>query len=83
MIRRYYKIIKLFGLRLKTQKILNLMVYQSMMIDIKTKIRRYDDKLYTNFRDLNVSENDKECESFTVTSIDSIFVYENGYYLQV
>ena len=54
-----------------------------MMIDIKTKIKRYDDKCYTNFRDLNVSENDKECESFTVTSIDSIFVYNNGYYLQV
>ena len=83
MIRRYYKIVKLFGLRLKTQKILNLMVYRSIMIDIKTKIRRYDDKFYTNFRDLNVSENDKECEFFTVTSIDSIFVYENGYYLQV
>ena len=83
MIRGYYKIIKLFGLRLKAQKILNLIVYQSMMKDIKTKIRRYDNKFYTNFRDLNVPEDGKESESFTVTSIDSFFVYENGYYLQV
>ena len=32
---------------------------------------------------MNVSEDDIECESFTVTSIDSLFVYENKYYLQV
>ena len=28
-------------------------------------------------------ENDIECESFTVISIDSLLVYENKYYLQV
>ena len=28
-------------------------------------------------------EDDKECESFTVISIDSLLVYENKYYLQV
>ena len=28
-------------------------------------------------------EDDIECESFTVISIDSLFVYHNKYYLQV
>ena len=28
-------------------------------------------------------ENDVECESFTVISIDSLLLYENKYYLQV
>ena len=28
-------------------------------------------------------EDDIECESFTITSIDSLLVYENKYYLQV
>ena len=32
---------------------------------IKTKIRRYGDKVYTNFHGLNVLEDDIECESFT------------------
>ena len=50
---------------------------------IKSKIRTYGDKVYTNFRGLNVPEDDKECESFTVISIDSLLVYENKYYLQV
>ena len=31
---------------------------------IKTKIRTYDDKVYTNFCGLNVLEDDIECESF-------------------
>ena len=50
---------------------------------IKTKVRTSGDKVYTNFRGLNVPENDTECESFTVISIDSLLVYENKYYLQV
>ena len=33
---------------------------------IKTKTRRYGDKVYTKFRDLIVPEDDIECESFTV-----------------
>ena len=49
---------------------------------IKTKIRIYGDKVYTNFRGLNVPEDDIECESFTVISIDSLLVY-NKKYLQV
>ena len=31
---------------------------------IKTKIRTYSDKVYTNFCVLNVPENDIECKSF-------------------
>ena len=50
---------------------------------IKTKIRTYGGKLYTNFCALNVPEHDIECESFIITSIDSLLVHENKYYLQV
>ena len=50
---------------------------------IKTKIKTYGDKVHTNFRGLNVVEDDAECESFTVISSDSLFIYENKYYLQV
>ena len=49
----------------------------------KTKIGTNGDKVCTNFRGLNVPEDDVECESFTVISIDSLLVYENKYYLQV
>ena len=41
---------------------------------IKTKIRTYGDKVYTNFLDLNMPEDDIESESFTVISIDSLLV---------
>ena len=41
---------------------------------IKTKIRTFDYKVYTDFRGLNVSEDDTECESFIVFSIDSLNV---------
>ena len=50
---------------------------------IQTKMRTYSDKVYTNFCGLNVPEDDMECESFAVISIDSLLVYENKYYLQV
>ena len=50
---------------------------------IKIKIRKYDYKVYTNFRVLNVLEDDTECEFFTVISLDSLLVYENKYYQQI
>ena len=50
---------------------------------IKTKMRAHGDKVYTNFRGLNVSEDDIECGSFTVISNDYLLIYENKYYLQV
>ena len=49
---------------------------------IKTKIRIYGDKVYTNFRNLNVPDV-VGFESFTVISIDFLLVYENKYFLQV
>ena len=49
----------------------------------KAKIRTYSDKVYTSFCGLNVPEDDIECESFTVISIDSLPAYENKYYLQI
>ena len=61
------------------------MYFQFMMLDryIKTKTRIYGDKVYTSFRDLNVSEDGAECEALTVISIDSLNVCENKYYLHV
>ena len=50
---------------------------------IKIKIRTYSNKVYTNFRGLNVPEDYIECESFTVISFDSLLVYKNKYYLLV
>ena len=49
----------------------------------KTKIRTCGDKVYTNFRGLNVPEDSVECESLTVICIYSLLVYEYNYYLQV
>ena len=49
---------------------------------IKIKIRTFSDKIYTNFRGLNVPEDDIECESFTIISIDSLLVYNKKNYLQ-
>ena len=46
-------------------------------------MRTYGDKVYTNFRDLNVPEDDIENESFTLISADSLLVYKCKYYLQV
>ena len=39
--------------------------------------------VFTNFRSLNVPEDDIECESFTVISVDSLLVYNKKYYFQV
>ena len=41
---------------------------------IKSKIRTYSKEIYTNFRGLNVSEDNIECESFTVIYIDFLLV---------
>ena len=40
-------------------------------------------KIYTNFRGLNVPEDDIECECFIVISIDSLLVCDKKYYLPV
>ena len=57
-----------------------LLVYDDRYI--KTKIRTYGDKVYTNFRGLNVPEDDTECESFTVNYIEFMLVFLSKYYLQ-
>ena len=46
---------------------------------MKTKVRTYG----YNFRGLNLAEDDIECESFTVISIDSLLVYDKKCYPQV
>ena len=48
-----------------------------------TKIRTYGDKVYTNFRGLNVPEDGVECEPFTIISINFLLVYQNKYYLEL
>ena len=50
---------------------------------MKTKIRTYGDKVYTNFPGLNVPEANIERESFTVISIGSLLVYKSKCCLQV
>ena len=50
---------------------------------MKIKMRTYGDKVYTNFRGLNMPEDDIVCESFTVISIDSLLLYDSKHYLQV
>ena len=42
-----------------------------------------EEKFLLIFLNLNVSEDDTECESFTVISADSLLVYKNKYFLQV
>ena len=76
--RSYWKSKKLFEERLKIQKNIELNVlpvYDDRYI--KTKIRTYGNKAFTNFRGLNVPEDDIECESFTVISIGFLLVNEN------
>ena len=50
---------------------------------ISTYDRYNFDKVYIDFHGRNVAEDDIECESFTVMSIDFLLVYSNKYYLQV
>ena len=59
------------------------MPHYFMMTDIWKPNKKYGDKVYSNFRPLNVPEVDIESESFTVISVDLFLVYENKYYLQV
>ena len=46
---------------------------------IKTKIRTYGDKVCTNFCGLNVPDDDIDCGSFTVISINSLLVFNEKY----
>ena len=73
--RSFKKNIRLFGLK-------NIELNALPACDdrfIKTKIITFGDKVYTNFRGLNLIEVNIECESFTVASMDSLLVYENKY----
>ena len=44
------------------------------IINLKTKIRTYNDKVYSNFHGLNMLEDDAEYESFAILSIDCILL---------
>ena len=58
----------------KNIKLHALLVYDDSYI--KTKIGTDGQKVYTNFRGLNPSDDGAECESFTVISIDSLLFME-------
>ena len=45
---------------------------------IKNKIKGYGNKVYINFCGLNFPEDDIECESFTVITIDSLLLSEKN-----
>ena len=66
---------------LKNVELNTLPVYDDRYIE--TKIRTYDDKVYTNFSGLNLPQDEIECESCTVISIDSLLVYESKCCMQV
>ena len=80
-IRKKYKTIWTKSEGLKNTELNAFPVYDDSYI--KVKIRTYGGKVYTIFRGLNVLEDDIECESFTIISIDSLLLYESKYYLQV
>ena len=43
---------------------------------IKSKMKTYGGKVYTDFCCLNVQEDGIECECFTIISVDFLLVYE-------
>ena len=49
----------------------------------KNQSKNNCNKVYNNFRGLNVPKDDAEGECFTVISIDSSLVYQNEFYLRV
>ena len=49
---------------------------------IKIKIRKYDNKVQTNFQGLHVPEDGVEIETFAITSVNSLLAYDWKYYLR-
>ena len=76
-----YKAIRTEIENLKHVKLNTLPVYDGRYI--KTKIRTFGDKVYTNFRGSNVPEDDIECESFTEdlknVKLNALPVYDDRY----
>ena len=50
---------------------------------IKSIIRIYGHKVYTNLRGFNMPDDNTEWKYFTVTSINSLLVHENKHYLKM
>ena len=47
---------------------------------MKTKIRTYGDKVYTNFCGLNVPDDGVKCKFFIVISNDSLLAFDNKHW---
>ena len=80
------KLLKYKAIWTKIEDLKNIEIDASPVYDnkyIKIKIRTHRDKVYSNSQDLNVPEDDVECEYFTAISIDSLLVYYEKYCLQV
>ena len=78
MMRSYWKKYKTIWTKFEELKIFELNVltiYDGRYL--KPEIRTSGDKVYTNFRGLNVLEEDIECESFTAISVDTLLVYKD------
>ena len=66
---------KLRHLRLKIKRVI--IKLNALPVYIKNKKTTNSEKVFTNFRGLNVLEDDMKYESFTVISIDSLLVYDS------
>ena len=50
----------------------------------KTKVKIYNDKVYTNFQNNKIPKDNEYCACLSVILLDSIFVNSNKeYYLQI
>lgn len=69
------------GIRFKNVEFDALPVYDARYV--KSRIRTYGRKVYTNLRGLNVPLNGVEYEYFITIAIDFLLVYNNKYYIKV
>lgn len=70
---KIYKTIWTKAKYLKTIEFNILSVYNDRYM--RTSIRAFGHDVYTNFRPLNLSEDDLEWESFTIISTDCLYVH--------
>lgn len=76
-----YTIIRIKIEDLKGVKLFTLSVHDDEYI--RSKIKADSKKVDTYFHGLGIPEYEAECEGYTITSVNSLLVYENKYCLQV
>ena len=70
-----YKTISIKAEDLKNIELNTVSVYDDRYKE--NKLRTYGDKVYANFHDWNVPEDDMECKDFIIVPIDCLSVYKN------